>query len=255
MPPAAEPGSLLEIAIDIAEAAGGVVRDGLKTARAGVWTKTSGTDMVTDIDRASEALIAALLAERRPDDALVGEEGTDRPGTTGVRWIVDPIDGTTNYLYGYPAFSVSVAVEVDGVVVAGAVHDVVHTETFTALLGAGAWRDGEPLTTNHPDALGYALVGTGFSYESARRAQQGAVVARVLPAVRDIRRAGSAALDVCWVAAGRLDAFYERGLQPWDWAAAALVAAEAGARVGIIDGDLHVAAPPALFDELAALLI
>lgn len=256
--PTPDPTELADIARVLAEEAGTVVSEGLARARTLVATKSTSTDMVTEIDRASEQLIDTRLALLRPDDALVGEEGSDRPGTSGVRWIVDPLDGTTNFLYGYPAFAVSIAVEIDGAVVAGAVRDVAHGETFVAIRGGGAWRDGDRLAPapalDRPLALGHVLLGTGFSYESGRRATQGAVVARVLPAVRDIRRSGSAALDLCWVGAGRLDAFYERGLQPWDWAAGALVASEAGARTEILDGDLHLAAPAELFDQLAALL-
>lgn len=251
---AVDPDELADIAVEVAEEAGRLLLDGLHRDRASVETKTSGTDMVTEMDRASEALIGQRLLERRPADALVGEEGVDRPGTSGVQWIVDPLDGTTNYVYGFLSFGVSVAAAFEGEVVAGAVRDPVHGETFRAVKGGGATLDGRALRMQPPPTLATALVGTGFSYDSARRGRQAEALVGLLPAVRDIRRAGAAALDVCWVGAGRLDAFFEHGLQPWDWAAGALVAAEAGARTEIVGHAMHVAAPPHLFESLVALL-
>jgi myo-inositol-1(or 4)-monophosphatase len=202
----------------------------------GVGTKSSGTDMVSDSDRASERLITEALAQLRPHDAVLGEEGSCRDGSTGVRWIIDPLDGTTNYLYGWPAFSVSIGVEVDGQVVAGAVVDPSHTEAFTAARGQGARRNGEPISASDKADLATALVGTGFAYTSDRRRRQARTLESVLPAVRDIRRAGAASIDLCWVACARLDGFYEAGLQPWDLAAGALIAAEAGAVTGDLQG-------------------
>ncbi|HEX2851326.1 MAG TPA: inositol monophosphatase family protein [Acidimicrobiales bacterium] len=254
MPAAPDLDELLAVAVDVATAAGALLLSRAPLARTSVETKSSGTDMVTEVDRASEALIGAMLAERRPDDALVGEEGTARPGTTGVRWIVDPLDGTTNYLYGFPVFAVSVAAELDGSVVAGAVRDAVHDETFTAALDRGSWCNRRALRIAGPDALADALVGTGFAYDAGERRRQAARLPAVLPAVRDIRRGGAAALDLCWVGLGRLDAYFERGLQPWDSAAGGLVAAEAGARVDTLADGTMVAAPPHLFDGLVALL-
>jgi fructose-1,6-bisphosphatase/inositol monophosphatase family enzyme len=179
-----------------------------------------------------------------------------------VRWVIDPLDGTTNYLYGFPSFAVSIAAELDGQALLGAVHDPVHGETFTALVGRGSRRNGQPLRVRGAGELATALVGTGFAYQAQRRAAQAAVLARVLPEVRDIRRAGAAALDLCWVACGRLDAFYEQGLAPWDRAAGSLVAAEAGAWVRTpgttADGlpeDLVVACGPGLEDPLMELLV
>jgi myo-inositol-1(or 4)-monophosphatase len=254
-----DPDELLDLARSTAEAAGRLLLDGSARRRTDVGTKTSPTDMVTEMDRASEALVVERLLRARPDDGVLGEEGTARPGTSGVRWVVDPLDGTTNYLYGFPAWAVSVAAEVGGEVVAAVVADPSHGEVFAATLGGGATCNGRPLATGPGPALGTALVGTGFSYESARRERQAAVLHQVLPRVRDVRRAGAAALDLCWVAAGRLDAFYERGLQPWDLAAGALVATEAGARTGGLDGGppstaFALAAAPALFDPLRHLL-
>ena len=254
MPSDAELDELLAVAVDLAEEAGALLLDGQERVRALVATKSTATDMVTEMDHASEALIVAGLERRRPDDAVLGEEGHDRPGTSGVRWVVDPLDGTTNYLYGFPSYAVSIAAEVDGRSVVGVVRDPVHDETFTAVLGRGAHCNGEPLMVTGATDLATALVGTGFGYDSTRRALQSEVLRRVLPNVRDIRRAGAAAVDACWVAAGRLDCFYELGLAPWDWAAGSLVAAEAGARTAIVLEGVHVAAPPHLFDGLVDLL-
>jgi myo-inositol-1(or 4)-monophosphatase len=258
-PPDVDAGELLALAQSVAEAAGSLLLDGAASRRTDVATKTSPTDMVTEMDRASEALVVEGLLRARPDDGVLGEEGTARPGTTGVRWVVDPLDGTTNYLYGFPAWAVSVAAEVDGRVVAAVVADPSHDEVYTATCGGGAACNGRPLVRGPGPDLDTALVGTGFSYESGRRARQAAVLAEVLPRVRDVRRAGAAALDLCWVAAGRLDAFYERGLQPWDLAAGALVATEAGVRTGDHDGGapstaFALAAVPGLFDPLCDLL-
>jgi myo-inositol-1(or 4)-monophosphatase len=250
--------ALLDLAVDLAREASTLLTDG-RTRVIHVHTKSSATDMVTEMDRASEAAIVAGLRAARPNDAIVGEEGTADAGTSGVRWLVDPLDGTTNYLYGYPAFAVSIAAEVDGDVVAAVVADASTGEIFTARRGIGAWCNGTPIEVNDETQLANALVGTGFSYLADRRKRQAHVLDTVLPAVRDIRRAGSAALDLCWVACGRLDAFYEKGLGPWDLAAGALIAAEAGARTGDLGGgapstEFVLASTPAIFDGLRALL-
>jgi myo-inositol-1(or 4)-monophosphatase len=260
---------LLQIADTVARSAGELLLDGLNRSRTSVRTKSSRTDMVTEMDLASESLIATALRRERPGDAIVGEEGARREGSTGVRWIVDPLDGTTNYLYAWPAFAVSIAAEVDDLVAAGVVHDPSHDETFAAMRGRGAWLSsagggaagsGAPLRLDDPPRLADALVGTGFNYDVTMRARQADVLTGVLPAVRDIRRAGAAALDLCWVAAGRLDGFFEAGLQPWDWAAGALVARESGAWVGDLEGappsrSMTLAAAPELAERLRALLI
>ena len=215
--------------------------------------------MVSEMDRAAEAAIRAVILHRRPDDAILGEEGGASAGATGVRWIVDPLDGTTNFLYGFPAWAVSVAVEVDSTVVAGAVFDPTHGEMWTATKGGGAFCNDEALLPRTDEVdLATALVATGFSYASATRAEQGAVVASLLPQVRDIRRAGSAALDLCWVAAGRVDAYFESGTHVWDWAAGALVATEVGVEVSRLTGGAPspeedagiLAAPPRLGQAL-----
>jgi myo-inositol-1(or 4)-monophosphatase len=253
---------LVDVAVEAARRAGSLLAEGRGQARQ-VETKSSATDMVSEMDRAAEALIRAVIAGRRPGDAVLGEEGGEggaASGGTGVRWIVDPLDGTTNYLYGFPAWSVSVAAELDGEIVAGAVFDPTHDELWTASLGGGAARNGEPLPALADRAeLATALVATGFAYRAEQRAAQGLVAAYVLPRVRDIRRAGSAALDLCWVAAGRVDAYFEQGTNVWDWAAGALVASEVGAWVGGFDGgapssDGLLVARPALATELRALL-
>jgi myo-inositol-1(or 4)-monophosphatase len=244
---------LLGLAVDVAARAGGVLLDGLGRVRSTVETKSTRTDMVTEMDHASERLIASALRAARPGDGFLGEEGTSSTGSTGVRWVFDPLDGTTNYLYGFPCWAVSIAAEVDGEVVVGVVHDPLHGETFTAVRGAGAQCNGQLLRVEGAPELATALVGTGFSYDAVERGRQAALLARVLPAVRDVRRAGAAALDLCWVALGRLDAFYEWGLAPWDHAAGSLVASEAGAVVDVLDGT-HIAAAPHLYEPLRELL-
>lgn len=248
-----------DLAAALAEAAGTALLDGLGATRTTVTTKSSATDMVSEMDEAAERLIVERLRAERPDDAILGEEGSSHPGTSGVRWVIDPLDGTTNYLYQYPVWAVSVAAERHGETVAGAVHDAIHGETFRAVRGGGATCNGQPLHVNTGAEMATALVATGFSYDPARRRRQGAALAAILDKVRDVRRGGAAALDLCWLAAGRLDLYYEAGLHPWDWAAAALIASEAGAVVGDLDGgppssELVVAAPPRLDASFRALL-
>jgi myo-inositol-1(or 4)-monophosphatase len=255
-----DPSELAELAVRLAEAAGASLLDRLVGPHVAVATKTSATDMVSDADRAAEALVVDGIRAARPADAVLGEEGAAHDGTSGVRWVVDPLDGTTNFLYRLPAFAVSIGVEVDGRPLVGVVVDPVHGETYTAVAGRGAACNGRRLHVDDRTDLAAALVGTGFSYESARRRRQAGVLAEVLPAVRDIRRVGAAALDLCWVAAGRLDAFYEKGLAPWDHAAGALIASEAGARTtdlhgGPPSGDFVLAAAPGIHEPLRRLLL
>lgn len=245
---------MLAIALEAAEAAGALLIDGLGRVRTAVDTKSSPTDMVTEVDRASEVLVARMIRAARPADGIVGEEGTDEPGTSGVRWLIDPLDGTTNYLYSYPAFSVSIAAEFEGETVAGVVHDPLRNEVFAGRAGDGSTCNGRALRVSGASSLATTLLGTGFSYEPDIRREQGALIAELLPVVRDIRRAGSAALDLCAVAASRLDAYFEWGLQPWDFAAGALIAREAGARVEMADDRMALAAAPQLFDALRALV-
>jgi myo-inositol-1(or 4)-monophosphatase len=224
-----------------------------------VDAKSTPTDLVTEVDRASERWLADELARLRPDDGLLGEEGASRAGGSGVRWVVDPIDGTVNFLYGLRPYAVSVAAERDGRVVAGCVHDPTSGDTYTASLGGGAQLDGVRIGGRWlADGLATAVVGTGFGYDAGRRAVQGRLLAAVLPRVGNVRRLGSAALDLCYVAAGRLDGYYELGLNDWDRAAGMLVAAEAGAVVsglrGRPPGAITVAASPAVAAGLTALL-
>ena len=250
---------LLDVATDAAAHAATLLVDGLDRTRSEVSTKSSPTDMVTEMDRASESLIVEAIRTRRPDDGFVGEEGADERGTSGVHWVIDPIDGTTNYLYAFPGFAVSIAAEVDDQVVAGVVHDALHRDVFRAVRGRGATRNDAPIHASTQTDMSRALVGTGFSYEPARRERQAKVLVDVLPRVRDIRRMGAAAVDLCSVACGRLDAFYERGLGPWDLAAGVLIAEEAGAALGDLwggppSGKFVLAAARGVFEPLRALL-
>jgi myo-inositol-1(or 4)-monophosphatase len=245
--PGPDPDALVELAADVAGRAVRLLLEGRGRARATAETKSTATDMVSELDRASERLIVDALLGERPDDGVVGEEGSARAGTSGLRWVVDPLDGTTNYLYDHPGWAVSIAAEDADGVVAGVVADAVHGEVFTATRGGGARRDGRPIACSARADLATALVGTGFGYDAERRRAQGAVVAGLLPHVRDIRRMGAAAVDLCSVACGRLDAYFERGLEWWDLAAGGLVATEAGAVLTALDGG-----PPEAGSVLAA---
>lgn len=250
------PDELLALAVRIAREAAATARRMRAAAIGDVQTKSTRTDVVTAADRAVERQVVDALRAARPDDAVLGEEyGDGGTRDAAVRWVLDPIDGTVNYLYGLPQYAVSLAAEVDGVVVAGVVVNAATGDEWTATLGGGAWRDGRRLTGPDATTLDQALVGTGFGYDAARRAHQGAVLAGLIARVRDIRRLGAAALDLCLVAEGMLDAYYEKGLNPWDRAAGGLVCIEAGVRVGGLDGapagpELLVAAPPAIFGPL-----
>jgi myo-inositol-1(or 4)-monophosphatase len=239
-------------------------------SNAAVRTKTTPTDPVTIVDTETERYLRDRLAQLRSGDPVLGEEigGPADPAGGGagtVTWVLDPIDGTVNFVYGIPAYAVSVAAQVDGVSVAGAVADVMGGRVYSAAAGQGAHVIDEqgihPLRCTAVDDLSMALLGTGFAYSRRRRTAQAALVAKILPVVRDVRRIGSAAMDLCMVAAGRLDAYYEHGLHVWDRAAGALIAAEAGARVVLPEpGDpdstaaLVVAAAPGIADELLAVL-
>jgi fructose-1,6-bisphosphatase/inositol monophosphatase family enzyme len=222
----------------------------------GLEKKSSATDPVSDADRAAEETIRELLAAERPDDGLLAEEGSHAEAESGRRWVVDPLDGTVNYLYGFPAWCVSVALEDEEGGAVGVVHDPVRQETFQAVRGVGSACNGAPIRVRERDDLSHALVATGFGYERERRAMQAEVLRRVLPEVRDIRRAGAAALDLSWLAAGRLDAYWERGLNPWDWAAGRLLILEAGGAVAELPGEPYglAAANPALLPGLLELV-
>jgi myo-inositol-1(or 4)-monophosphatase len=210
--------------------------------------------MVSDADREAEETISRLLRAERPDDGLLGEEGLDAAGSSGRRWVVDPLDGTTNYLYRFPAWCVSVGLEDADGGLAGVVHDPLGGETFSAARGSGAWLNGEPIGVRSSGPLQQALVGTGFGYEPDIRRGQAELLLRVLPRVRDVRRAGAAALDMCHVAAGRLDAYFERGVKPWDVAAGKLIVAEAGGAVLPLEGG-RTGIAAASSHELAAELV
>lgn len=248
----------MSLAQRLAHDAGEVLR--ARPADLDVTTKSSPTDVVTVMDKAAERVILDGLATARPDDAITTEESAATTGDTGVRWLIDPLDGTVNYLYGIPQYAVSIAAEVNGTMVAGVVLDVERGVEYTATAGGGAKRDGVPIHCSPQTDLAQSLVATGFSYRVEMRAVQAREIASILPAVRDIRRMGSAALDLCAVAAGTVDAFFEAGMYEWDWAAGALIAREAGARVDGLSGrgpgnHTTLAANPALFGLLHDVLV
>ncbi|MFF2217257.1 inositol monophosphatase family protein [Streptomyces antibioticus] len=255
---------LLALAREAARRAAELLRDGRPADLAVAATKSSPIDVVTEMDIAAEKLITGLISEHRPDDGFLGEEGASSEGSTGVRWVIDPLDGTVNYLYGLPTWSVSVAAEQDGETVVGVVEIPMRGETYHAVRGGGAratgaWEGERVLACRPPAPLDQALVSTGFNYVTEVRDHQADVARRLIPLLRDIRRGGSAAVDLCDVAAGRLDGYYERGLHPWDLAAGDLIAREAGALTGGRPGerparDLAIAATPAVFEPLQRLL-
>ncbi len=250
---------LLTLATRLATTAGTTVTDMRSTAVASATTKSSPTDPVTAADQRAEEIIVAGILEARPSDAIVGEEGADRTGDSGVVWYIDPIDGTTNYLYGIPAYGISIAAEVDGVMVAGVVYNPAAGELYAAAAGAGATCNGHSISATAGREVSSALIATGFGYLSDRRRVQAEVVAAMLPSVRDIRRFGSAALDLCAVASGRVDAYFEAGLNTWDFAAGWLIASEAGAvcddlRGGPPSARFLVATAPGIHGPLTELL-
>lgn len=254
----------VDLAVRAAQRAGAALLE--RYGQAGrIDAKTSATDPVSDADRASEALLVETILGQRPDDGLLGEEGAQQPSSTGLRWVLDPLDGTVNYLYRHPGWAVSVACEERGEdgqwrTLAGVVHNPLIGETFAACRHGGAWLGDLRLRVNDPVPVARALVATGFSYDPEARRRQGATVAELLPQVRDIRRVGSAALDLCSVAAGRVDGYYEDSTSRWDWIAGALIAAEAGGVVTLLaapsggDGTGVLAAGPSLHPLLRALL-
>jgi myo-inositol-1(or 4)-monophosphatase len=252
--------SLLDLAVQVAHEAGELITRQRPDNLGVSATKTSPTDVVTVMDTTAEMLIRDRIAELRPGDGFVGEEGGASATGRQVVWVIDPIDGTVNYLYGIPQYAVSIGIRMAGTVVAGVVHDPNRQEDFTALLAGGARLNGREIRVSRETDPAQSMLFTGFSYQVATRTAQAKSVAAVLPLVRDIRRFGSAALDLCWVACGRAEAFCERGLRPWDLAAGGLVAREAGARVAGLRGKpagehLVVAANPALYDMLHDLLV
>jgi myo-inositol-1(or 4)-monophosphatase len=247
----------LELAQRAARAAGEVLLSYYGRAPEGLESKTSATDPVSDADREAERVIRELLEAERPDDGLMGEEGSRSPAPSGRRWIVDPLDGTVNFLYGLRAWCVSIALEDEEGLAVGVVFNPVSGECFAAERGKGATVNGEPIHVTGCRSLDRAMVATGFSYESERRADQAEILVSLLPRIRDLRRAGAAALDLAYVAAGRADAFYERGLKRWDEAAGLLLVHEAGGVTADLDGEPHgavAAATQELLDELLPLL-
>ncbi len=258
-PSPADLAPLLQLATDIALECGELLRTA-GPPRA-VEQKSSTVDLVTELDRRVERHIVERLRATRPDDGLLGEEGATRDGTSGVRWLIDPIDGTTNFVYGYPGFAISIGAEVDGTPVLGVVHDVLLRETFSAIQGGGATLNAMPIRVNALADLSTALVGTGFSYGAQTREAQARALRHVLPAVRDIRRRGAASLDLCWVACGRLDAYFEGDIGgAWDIGAGSVVLREAGGLITSLDGGppappaLLLATNPALYETFRALL-
>lgn len=266
-----EPMELLRIAVQVGVAAAEHIRELRPDGRVEVaTTKSSATDAVTAIDRATEEFIRGQLLAERPDDTIIGEEGDDQHGSSDVSWLVDPIDGTVNFVYGIPQYAVSLAAVAGAETVAGFVINVVSGERWGAARGIGAWRsfgaERTPLLAVEPPAegLAHALVATGFNYVPEVRARQARAVADLMPHVRDIRRFGSAALDLCALASGRVDAYVEQGLRPWDLAAGALICREAGLVVSGLDADgvpngpserLVMAAPAGLSEEFFARVI
>lgn len=228
--------------------------------RSVVATKSSTTDIVTQMDQASERLLIETILAQRPDDGILGEEGGQRTGTTGVKWVIDPLDGTVNYLYGFPAWAVSVGVMIDGSPVVGVVKAPALATTWRGVAGEFAECNGTAIRCSQQGDLSAALVATGFGYEPAVRAGQGTIIAQLLPQIRDIRRAGAAAVDLCWVAQGVVDAYFERGTHVWDRAAAMAICDGAGAQVGGLDGGpaadpMTIAANPELYSRLRRKLL
>jgi myo-inositol-1(or 4)-monophosphatase len=249
------PSGLREIAEAVAREAGSRLREAFAGPSVNVQSKSSPTDLVSEADHAAERLIRERLLAARPEDGLIGEEGSDVAGTTGVRWIVDPLDGTINFLFGIPDWGVSIACEDADGTIAGVVYDPMRDELWSAVRDGPPLLDGRQVRASTRDDLATALIGTGFGYDTEVRRAQAEVAMRLLPEVRDIRRFGSAALDLAWTAAGRLDAFYERGLNHWDRAAGELLCVRAGLAVRDlapappVPGGVLVA-PPALADAL-----
>jgi myo-inositol-1(or 4)-monophosphatase len=250
------PRELERIAAAVARAAAAVVTDAHRQPVA-VGHKVSPTDVVTETDLRAEELIRRLLHDATPEAGALGEEGGETLPGAHLQWVIDPLDGTVNFLHGVPLFAVSIAATVDGEVVAGAVLDVLHGELFSAHLGGGACRDGEPIGVSGCRSLAQALVATGFSHRAGERIRQADVVHRLLSRAGDLRCFGSAALELCWVACGRVDAYYQRHTEVWDRAAGALIASEAGADVELPcpeNDDLVIVAGNGIFEELRPLV-
>ena len=250
---------LLQLAVDAARGAGDLLRERLRGPLSGVETKATPTDVVTDADRDSEELILSRLTGARPADGVISEEGDERPSSTGVVWFVDPLDGTVNYLFGIPLWAVSISARDEDGWLVGVTHDPMRDETFAALRHGGSTLDGRPIRVSDASDPATAMIGTGFSYDADARRLQAERLVHVLPHVRDIRRAGSAALDLAWLACGRLDGFYEAPMKPWDRAAGELLVVEAGGVVSPLaapvgDDEGVIAAGPRLHPALRELV-
>ena len=251
-----DPAELERLAVTFATAGAALIRGHLGRP-VGVSAKSSPTDVVTQTDLDAEALIRRLIVQETPGAGVFGEEGGESAPGSRLQWVIDPLDGTINFLYSVPLFSVSVAAAIDGEVVAGAVVDVTRGEVFSASIGGGARLDGAAIEVSTCRELAAALVTTGFSYRASVRAKQGQVVRRLLPEARDIRCFGSAALQLCWVGASRVDAYYERDIKVWDYAAGVLIASEAGAVTELPcpeNAGLVIATTPVIFEALRAVV-
>ncbi|MFM8388592.1 MAG: inositol monophosphatase family protein [Actinomycetota bacterium] len=251
-------GELLTLATTLATRVGDTALAGRRLGLRNVETKSTPTDMVTEYDRATEREIVATVRRLRPDDSIVGEEGGNHDGTSGITWFVDPIDGTTNFLYDLPMWTVSIGIhDADGEL-CGVVYAPALRETFTAIRGRGAFLNGHRIACSDVTDPTRALVGTGFNYSPANRVVQANRFPRFIDKIRDVRRLGSASLDLCFVACGRYDAYFEEHLFPWDLAAGSLIASEAGARVESTDGPTALAvlaANPVLFPQIKRILL
>lgn len=250
----ARPDDLLALAFRIASEAGNLLLD--RPASFEISSKSTAIDIATQMDRASEKFIVESILARRSEDGIIGEEGSTRESISGITWVIDPVDGTVNYLYGIPGWNVSIGVKDDQGVIAGVVHVPTSNSTFTAIRGQGAFLtssgNSHRIKCNDPVPLNRALIGTGFAYDVDRRVEQGRIVAQLLPQIRDLRRLGSAAVDICYVAVGVLDGYFEHGLFEWDRAAAELIAKEAGALFTTDSHGVSVCAGPTLHPVLAA---
>lgn len=251
---------LLDLAVEAAHAAGALLTEHFRKPAEGVTSKTTPTDLVSDADKASEDLLMDLIGAKRPDDGILSEEGGEGTSSSGLTWVVDPLDGTVNFLFGIPVWSVSIAVEDESGGFVGVVHNPNTRETFTAVRGAGALLNGKPIQVSQRTEFASALIGTGFAYDARARAVQADIATRVLPVARDIRRAGSAALDLASLACGRLDAFYEAPMEVWDKAAGVVLITEAGGVVSELPApyDLSpgvIAANPTLHDQLRSIVL
>jgi myo-inositol-1(or 4)-monophosphatase len=243
---------LLDIAVGIARDAGDFLMRRPQTFE--ITSKSVAIDIATQMDRDSERLIVDSLLSVRGHDGIIGEEGTSRPSSSGITWVIDPIDGTVNYLYGLPGWSISIAAKDEHGVLVGVVHSPTIGSTWTATRDGGAFFNGQSIQCNDPVSLDRALIGTGFVYDVTQRVGQGRVIAALLPRVRDIRRMGSAAVDICYAAMGAFDGYFEIGLKEWDMAAAWLVATEAGTLISTDEQDLTCCAGPSLYPRLIQVL-